>query len=299
MTGLRFFSPWAALSGLMFLAVSPMDLAISRRAWPDSLMSFLASLLVYFGCRILADPKDKKFMILFALIGSYSLLVKESGLILFTLSAVCLLGCLAIQRKNLKPIATLLVFCAVGTEVSIWVLKSLMGEGVSSAWLVLRNVNASIVTNSYAIQNQDGPFYSFFEGLYWISPFTLMLACAGALIILAKRKPEHLWMVFFLASVIFVHTQMKYFKNLRYLSLIYTTYYLMAGAGLCAIADFFRSKTGGQLKRWVIPVCAALVLGFCYLDYKNFEYLFTKIRVQDLVIGPLRDHSIYSIVTTR
>src|SRR5207249_5259533 len=34
--GLRFFDRWAVLIGLALLSVSPLDLAISRRAWQDS-----------------------------------------------------------------------------------------------------------------------------------------------------------------------------------------------------------------------------------------------------------------------
>ena len=39
--GVRFFPSWATFFALLFFAVSPMELAVSRRAWTDALVEFL------------------------------------------------------------------------------------------------------------------------------------------------------------------------------------------------------------------------------------------------------------------
>ena len=50
--GVRFFPSWATFFALLFFAVSPMELAVSRRAWPDALVEFLGFSLVYAAAAI-------------------------------------------------------------------------------------------------------------------------------------------------------------------------------------------------------------------------------------------------------
>ena len=42
---LEFLGPWVAVMAMLFLAVSPLDLALARRAWQDDVMALLTLLM--------------------------------------------------------------------------------------------------------------------------------------------------------------------------------------------------------------------------------------------------------------
>ena len=45
--GFEFLSPWIAIVAMLFLAVSPLDLALARRAWQDDVMALLTFLMLW------------------------------------------------------------------------------------------------------------------------------------------------------------------------------------------------------------------------------------------------------------
>ena len=59
--GLRFFPSWCVVFALLFLAASPADLAIARRAWPDATVELLGILLAWVACEIACGIPDAWF----------------------------------------------------------------------------------------------------------------------------------------------------------------------------------------------------------------------------------------------
>jgi len=54
--GLRFFNPLITLIALVGMSVSPMDLAMARRCWQDSLLAFFGTLYVYIIGELAGNP---------------------------------------------------------------------------------------------------------------------------------------------------------------------------------------------------------------------------------------------------
>ena len=75
--GLRFFDRWAVLIGLAFLSVSPLDLAIARRAWQDSVVAGIGILLLYLCIEASVSSRPKWWRVSFWIVASYFLLIKR------------------------------------------------------------------------------------------------------------------------------------------------------------------------------------------------------------------------------
>jgi Dolichyl-phosphate-mannose-protein mannosyltransferase. len=98
--GLRFFNRWVAVVALLLMSVSPMDLAIARRSWQDGVLAFAGLLLIYCCCELTSDPKRNIWYIPFWFIGSWCIIIKESGVIVYGLCVIWLLSVMAFKEKS-------------------------------------------------------------------------------------------------------------------------------------------------------------------------------------------------------
>lgn len=116
--GIRFFPPWAAVTAMLFYAVLPAEQAIARRTWTDALVEFAGLLMIWFVCEIVRNPKARHWCVLFAAVGSLSLLVKESVPVPYTLCGLWILWNL-FRRRQWLNIAILLGATAAGMGASL------------------------------------------------------------------------------------------------------------------------------------------------------------------------------------
>ena len=75
--------PLSASLAMLFLAVSPLDLAIARRAWGDTTIAFLTLAMVALVFRAIAAVRPAGWHAAFFTLSAFTLLVKESALIPF------------------------------------------------------------------------------------------------------------------------------------------------------------------------------------------------------------------------
>jgi hypothetical protein len=98
--GLRFFPFWATLFALFFFVVSPMELAISRRAWTDALSELLGLVVIYAAAEITRNSRRRIWYLLFVAAGSLGLAVKETGVIAYGFCAIWVLWVVFVERKQ-------------------------------------------------------------------------------------------------------------------------------------------------------------------------------------------------------
>jgi 4-amino-4-deoxy-L-arabinose transferase-like glycosyltransferase len=110
--GLRFFDPLVTLFALLFMAVSPMDLTISRRSWQDALFGFLGLAMVYYVLEITKDAKKLIWYILLIVTGMYIVLVKEPGVAVYGLCSLWVVWILAAKERSFP--GTLIFIAASG-----------------------------------------------------------------------------------------------------------------------------------------------------------------------------------------
>ena len=117
--GVRFFPSWATFFALLFFAVSPMELAVSRRAWPDALVEFLGFSLVYVAAEITRDSARRIWYLLFVVLGSLGIAVKESGPVGYGFCAIWVLWVLLIERREWVNGAVLMAGGLAGLAITM------------------------------------------------------------------------------------------------------------------------------------------------------------------------------------
>lgn len=303
--GLRFFNPWIALCALLFMSVSPMELAIARRTWQDAMVGCLGLSLIYFSCEISRNTNKIFWYIPFIILGSYFISVKESGIVIYGLCIIWLLWMLSRKENFLSKSILLITSCSLGLAVAVAILIYISG-GIQPAIQTFNIWKAAIPTNTYALEYQSGPWYYFLQGFWIISPFNAfmcLIGMAGTLLSVkalrempplsdqAKRR-SILGIIFVAAAFMIIGLATPHFQNLRYVSALYGPFYLVSALGLwyiISLAGVFKSK---GFYSYIVVIGIIIAVGFAAArDYHNFKKIFIRNGILDLSIRMVRECS--------
>ena len=303
--GLRFFNKWITVYALLFMSVSPMSLAIARRTWQDAMLGCVGLLLVYFCCEITRNTNRIIWYIFFIIVGSYCMLIKSSGVLIYTLCILWLLWILLVNEKSLLKSTLLLTFSALGAVISIVFLLQATG-GVSAVKEILMHMKQAVQTSVYARQYCSGHWYHFFEMLWMLTPVNTILCFIG---IIGAYLPDDIYqkgpilpinenrkVIFGIISymimfMIVLFLAKRHFLNLRYVSVLYVPFYLISGLGFWYIISFAR-RIFRQFSFSIVITCIiAMIFITAMNDYKNFKRVILKSGIKDLSIGLLNEGS--------
>lgn len=294
--GLRFFNPWIALTALLFMSVSPMDLAIARRVWQDAMLGCIGLSLIYFCCEITRNTHKIIWYILFIIIGSYCILIKESAVFIYGLCMLWLLWTLFIKEKSYLQGLLLMIVSAVGASISVLMLAYAVG-GITPIIEILRHVKEAMPTNRYAVEYQTGPWYYLLQGFWIISPVNAFLCVFGIVgVSLAslpndKNRSAIFGIIFFMIAFMAITIVTPYCQNLRYVSVLFVPFYLISGLGLWYAVSF----TKVILHKFSFYILIAFVIVRIALaavsDYQNFQKIFLRTGIMDVSIRMIREHS--------
>ena len=287
----EFLGPWVAAMAMLFLAVSPLDLALARRAWQDDVMALLTLLAVWAFLRHAARGGRGSAVAFFA-ISAYTLLVKESAVIAFGLGT---LGLALVAWRRSRGWKQPLFVLAVGAAAGLLALGVVVA--VSGGWAELRRTlelsREALAPDDYLRKYQMGGVGYYVTGLRILQPVPFLLGALGAVLAVlrvpflvsglsAPRARGALvalgWLVLGFGAVAFSY----YSKNLRFLSPIYAPVCLLAaalvGSGLAAL----RARVPRRVA-WVAVVVVALAFaGSALLDARRFDHYFNELQMQDL-----------------
>lgn len=306
--GLRFFNPLITLIALLFMSVSPMELAISRRAWPDGVVGAAALGLIYCGCEVLCSRRRRVFSFLFWLAGTYGLLLKETGIVIYGLCIIWLVTVMIFKERNFKQA----VFFSLGSFLSIiagiFILSWFAGGFLPFIETAKHNICA-LAVNEYALQYHTGPAYILLQSFFAAAPLATVLSLIGTGMILLPQKlfkftllggeskqSRHIFLgiIFFMSAFTLITLIKPYLKNLRYLSVIFAPFYLMSGVGVGYIVAGMKHKG----KRNYFYITSAIIVLVVSLgaagDYYNYRRIFIEKEAPDLAGRCLRDYSIYA-----
>lgn len=302
--GVRFFNKWIALFGLLFLSVSPMDLAIARRTWQDAMFGCVGLFLIWFSCEISRSGRQIIWYAFFIITGSYCILIKETGVIIYGLCIIWILWILLAREKAVLRASLLVSFAAIGVILSVSLLAYASG-GVLHVIEVLKHHKEAMPTNQYAVDYQTGPWYNLLLGVWIMSPANTILFVIGIIGLLfdgrltnrepilpdAKKKGAISWIIFIIIAFMTVAIITPCFQNLRYISVLYIPFYLVSGLGLWFIISLARYI----FKGFSFSAAIALIIiasGVTALsDYKKFEKIFVRTGIADLSIRLLKESS--------
>ena len=301
---LRFFNPWISLYAALFISISPMDLVISGRTWQDAVVGCMGAFLVYCCCEMTRNVNKILWYVLFIAAGSYFLLIKESGLIIYGLCLLWLFWLLTVRNKLFFRGILLLTFSLLGLGISAFLLARFIG-GFSIIFEVLRHIKEAVPTNTYAVQYQSGPWYSFFEGFWILSPTNTILCLIGIFSALifnklplkfgilsdGRSRTMILGIIFFMIGLTLITALIPHLKNLRYVSAVFVPFYLIGGLGLWYIICWARNYLG-NFSFAVIVACIITVVSIGALcDYQQYVKIFIKKGAIDLSIRLLKQCS--------
>ena len=290
--GLRFFNKWVALYALLFMSVSPIALAISRRTWSDAMLECLGLLLVYLSCEIIRKPNKVILYLPFTVVGACAALVKESGALFYALCAIWILCVLLVKEKAISKGVLLIAASIVGAGASVACTAYVSG-GLPNALEAMRHFSEALPGNTYAVEYQTGPWYRFVGGFWIISPLSAILCLVG----IAGAKPGFAKPGFaygiagFMTAVIVMTIIAPLSQNMRYISPLFGAFYLLGGLGFWNIVSRAKAKLSNFYFSVAMGWLVILVILAAVSDYGNFKKIFVKTGIVDTSIGLLYLHA--------
>lgn len=295
--GLRFFNPITTLFALLFLSVSPLDLAISRRAWSDTLFGFIGLAMIYSCCEITRNRNRIIWYILLIALGSYCLLIKELGLIVYGLCLIWIFWILWIKEKSFFKGVLFLTFSFLAALIGYSIFSHKVG-GFAPVIQVMNHIKEGLPNNIYAIRYQSGPWYYFLQGFWIISPlntFLFLIGFIGTIFSNAgilKTRRSILGIIYFTVVFMLFSLAIPYSQNFRYISVLYAPFYLIGGLGLWYII-LSTKVIAKNLSFYIVSVffVVIILLGAIH-DYQSFQKIFAKTGIIDLSIRLVRECSL-------
>lgn len=285
--GLRFLPPWAAATGMLLYAVLPADLAIARRTWTDALVELAGLLLIWFVCEITRQPERRFWYLLFALVGSLSLLVKESMPVPYALCSLWILWIL-IRRQQWTNVLILAAATAVGMGAGLWWLGHQVGS-LADFLSIVTGIPAANATNPYALEYASGPPYLLLLAFWIVAPLTSLLSIAGIISAFRNCQGPLVFLAGFSVAYTAIAMAMPHWINLRYLGNTFGPVCLLAGLGFWCLVSAGWAWLDVADRRPFAVVAIAIVLGGAVGDYLRFRRYFVRDETVDLSIKMLVD----------
>ena len=285
--GLRYFDPWVTLLALAFACASLADLAIARRAWQDSVFGLFGAASMALAFEVRRRAGALAWCCAFAAVSAYSVLIKESGVLVYALWLGWLLWFFAKQRAWRKA-AGLLGAALVSTVLTLWVWSAALGGWDALLGVYLRHA-IGYTTNPYAAQFCSGPWYRFLFGAFLMAPLPLILfAFAAVWAFLRSRDPLAVGMAL-LCVVLFIPAALPNSQSYRYLTPAFAAFYLLAGKGARDLLALARARLKASSYEAALAVTCVLVAFNAFTGYQNLNRMDRVNQARDLAVKMVLD----------
>jgi len=268
------FGTFFAAGCALLLAFSPLQMAMARRALPDSMGCFLVILSLWLFLRFISEGCRVRDLVSFVFAYTAAMLVKEQFLLLLPLFALMALVYKYKYGAGLRP-AHLFAIIAMPLVMSLAVWYLTAGRFMLAACGIVMNIRQLA---PYAQDFCRGPWPTYIIDYFLISPVTTFLGLSFFCYKFIGRSwldDQRVW--FFAAAAAWVYlafSGIDGFKNVRYVLVLDVFLRLFVMLALDKLFD------GQRLKTFYMSLA---VLGLVYLDYFNFDYLFCAIGLYDPV----------------
>jgi len=222
--------------------------------------------------------KDKGLIkkIVFLIVFSYSILIKETSILLI-IPFLVYMAVYGIQSKgNLKLLVNL--FCVLICSVCLtWLIYFLISGSLSNVLDVIRIILASPSTNRLAMRYGSGPWFSYIIDYMLLSPWVAILSIGYAFYLLQNFAKSDLKENYFLIVLAMTLLVFNFFtKNIRYVMILDLPLRLFFILMLYRLIAVKSSKT-----RYII--ISLIVLLVCFMDFATFNNIFILNGVYDPV----------------
>jgi hypothetical protein len=282
---------WPAVAAMSFLAVSPLDLALARRAWQDDVVMLitLAMLLAF----LRAARGGRLAHVTFFALAAWGLTVKESLGIPAGVGTLGLAWCAWRRSGRAREALVVLVAGALAALAAAGAIVAVCG-GWSELHTTLELAKVANAPDDYLRHYQTGGVLDYYgRGLAILQPLPWLLAyvfAAWAIVAprgLPTRSPDgegrRTLRVVALHLATFSAVAFSYAsKNLRFLSPVYPAVAILAAGALAGAVRAARAR-GGTRAAWIAAATlACIVLASGVRDLAVFQHYFVEDEVQDL-----------------
>lgn len=269
----KMFDRKTALFTLVLLVVSPLALAIGRRALQDSVVSFFIILSIYLFYGALKS-KNVLWSVFFTTAFYSAVMIKETSILLFVFFVSYLLYEKMFLRKtmNIIPVATALATVLVATCVSYW----LIAGGLNKFLGIVRIILLSPATNEYAIKYQSGNLLRYIFDFLLISPLTMVACVIFCIIYFVDARFRSEGARYLLWFFIVLYVVFSFFsKNLRYVMALDLPIRVFAALGVLTIC--------GKMGKAKMAIAVIIIIIMAAADFIIFRHIFTIGKVYDPV----------------
>ncbi len=256
---------WAAAIALGFAAFSPLERAMSRRAWGDGPLAVATIAAMACVAEQLARPRSRIWGVLALVISAKALLLKESG-------------------------AVVLAVVTLALAVHAWREVALASGGIGPLRLALANAESTRHTNAYMIQYLNGGPSLYFAGFRLLQPVPIFTGLLAALVLPFWRgatpsAPAARGIRLPLAVLVFAYfipALIYPTKNMRFLSPIYPALEILAATMIVSFYAMMRSRVPARAFRAGVVALAVVLALSALREHERFERYFVAGGVPDL-----------------
>jgi 4-amino-4-deoxy-L-arabinose transferase-like glycosyltransferase len=280
--------PWVAVIALGFAATSPLERAMSRRAWGDGPLAVATVFAMACLARAFRRPERMTWGLFALACAVAATLIKESG------AAVLAVVTLALavhgwRTGGPRRAATWLVAGAIAAALAAGIVAMASG-GIGPLRLALHNAESTRATNRYMIEYLNGGVSLYFRGFWMLQPLPIFLGLAAALVLIVWRGPTATrddaratqLALIALVAALFVPALLYPSKNMRFLSPIYPALEILAATLLVNGFAALRPRVPARAFQ-AASAALALVLALSALrEHQRFEAYFVAKGVPDL-----------------
>lgn len=285
----RRLGAWPALGLAVLLGCSPLLLGLARRALADALVTLLLALAFWTLLEVLRprNPARRRgWLVAFGFALAAALLAKESAvLFLVPLAAVALFDNL--RAAHPVPWSELALAGLVPLLAAAAVWTALAGSPAG----VFRLATAALggpAHNTYAVAFGSGPWTRYLVDFLLLSPWSALLAVAGAGTLVLRRVPDEPQRALARDGLLFGAAALAAFapltKNVRYLAVLEIPLALLV---LLFLGELLVRGRGARERRRGALLFFAAVLLLALAGLHTFEKLFVGAGIYDPVTDNL------------
>jgi 4-amino-4-deoxy-L-arabinose transferase-like glycosyltransferase len=284
----KLFDDRIALLALLAFVFSPLLLLVSRYGYQDAFSTLCVLTSLYFfwnvldGCRNKSESKNEcKGWLLFSLVFFFTILVKESNVLLILPLAILGVWQVREGEKLLKPLVL-----SLGVPCLAALLIYLISAGsFEKVFRVISIILHSPETNLYAQKYQNGPWFTYVVSMFLVSPFVTLVALLYlGYVVYGERSSRGGWVLLVVIATGLLSYSF-FIKNLRYVVFLDVPLRIACVAGLVLVSEKFQRSRSIVL----IVLCLTMVV----IDWVYFHRLFVSGNIYDPVNNALlRTHGI-------
>lgn len=296
---IRFFDPVVALFSTLFMSASAAQITIARRTWQDALFTLIGLFTLYCSMEIVRAPKRIIWYILYLMAAGYLLLVKESALIVFGLSALWIAYNLVIKERSVIGAIAFIASCAIVSAAAYALLFYSCG-GHNRYFEIYRHIREVVGASTYGRENQSGPWIDFITGLYIISPLSFILFLAEVIRTVSfpgngdpgdpEIRRSSICLILF--SIIFfsLFLAVPDSQNYRFVSIVFAPFYIIAGLGFSDLLKLLH-PFARNVMILVMPILIAVIILAAMWDYQTFVNINSSCGAVDLPVKSVMAYS--------